>query len=959
MRTFAPGARVVVRGEEWIVKSTGADILGQASAVRVIGISELVRGKEAIFLTDIDEIEELRPEDTKLVHDATPRYRRSRLYLESLLRRTPPTGPELSVGHTAAMDLAEYQLVPAAKALGQPRPRILIADGVGLGKTLEAGILLSELIRRGRGERILVVALKSILTQFQEEMWARFTIPLVRLDSVGLQRVRAKIPSHMNPFYYYNRVIISVDTLKKDGEYRRFLEGCRWDAIVIDECQNVAVRGRGKGGRSQRARLANLLAETCDALIMTSATPHDGRPESFASLMNLLEPTAVANTSSYSFEDISGLFVRRFKKDVSAAAASNFKERDLDLLRCPASSTENQLFTALDVATFRTVDRARNSRGVLFKTLLVKAALSSPDACAATIEARMKNLEKRGPKEESRRPEDADAEHDWLVLRKLGDLCRAIPKSQFSKLQRLFAELEAAGYRDGRVGDRVVIFSERIPTLKLLQTQLMKRFRLKEEQVALFHGSDDMKQQGLVKDFGTKTGKTRILLGSDAASEGINLHFFCHRMIHFDVPWSLITLEQRNGRIDRFGQTETPWIRYLLTLPDGELRGDLRIIERLVEKEEMAHKNLGDVAWLMKLYDAEAEEERIAQAIQEGVAAETALPDQDLWADDDDWIAMLSDEAESDDTVVTMSVPPTLYGDDLDYARDAFEEIEGDELIPVRPPEWHEMAKGFTLTAPDDLRRRFEYLPRELRNKHWEFKLSSDRDLVQRAYADARQDDTRWPEWQLFWPLHPIAEWLDDRVLQGFGRNEAPILQVPGNLDRGEFCLLFNGVISNRRSQPRIIEWFGLLFDTSGDHSVQEFDELVALAGLKHTLHNPGDTIDGEQYARHIPAGVARAKEHMSAVRDQYEAQVAAAMERELQRVRTWRDRSVADLDAARDAKVAKQGRLKSDQQKKDDDARREVERCVASRERAVIDTLSTVPDPYIRLAAVLVGREG
>ena len=117
------------------------------SAVRVTGTSELVRGKDAIFLSELDEIVELRPEDTELVHDPSPQYRRTRLYLESLLRRTPPTDDALYTGHRGAIEQANYQAQPAAKALRQLRPRILMADGVGLGKTIEVGILLSELIR--------------------------------------------------------------------------------------------------------------------------------------------------------------------------------------------------------------------------------------------------------------------------------------------------------------------------------------------------------------------------------------------------------------------------------------------------------------------------------------------------------------------------------------------------------------------------------------------------------------------------------------------------------------------------------------------------------------------------------------------------------------------------------------------------------------------------------------------
>ena len=194
---LAPGARVVIRDEEWMVRSAKAATYGGLS-VHVVGTSELVRGKDAIFLSELDHIQELRPEETQLVHDPSPQYRRSRLYLDALLRRSPATDTELRVGHRAAIEHADYQLQPATRALRQPRPRMLIADGVGLGKTIEVGVLLSELIQRGRGRRILVVALKSILSQFQKELWARFTIPLVRLDSVGIQRVQSRIPSNMN-----------------------------------------------------------------------------------------------------------------------------------------------------------------------------------------------------------------------------------------------------------------------------------------------------------------------------------------------------------------------------------------------------------------------------------------------------------------------------------------------------------------------------------------------------------------------------------------------------------------------------------------------------------------------------------------------------------------------------------------------------------------------------------------
>ena len=211
---LAPGARVEIRDAEWRIKRVDMTSDG-GYLLTCEGLSELVRGREATFLSNLEtSIRVLQPEATELRDDTSSGYRASLLYLDTLLRRTPPTDGRIHIGHRAAMDQLPYQLDPARQALAQPRQRILIADSVGLGKTLEAGILVSELIARGRGKRILVLAVKSMLSQFQQEFWNRFTIPLTRLDSQGLQRVRNRIPTNHNPFHYFDRSIISIDTLK-------------------------------------------------------------------------------------------------------------------------------------------------------------------------------------------------------------------------------------------------------------------------------------------------------------------------------------------------------------------------------------------------------------------------------------------------------------------------------------------------------------------------------------------------------------------------------------------------------------------------------------------------------------------------------------------------------------------------------------------------------------------------
>lgn len=940
---IAPGARVVVRDSEWLVRKVNKTPTG-GHAISVIGLSELVKGKESIFLDEIDKnIEVLDPAATKLVIDTSSSYQKARLYIESLLRQTPPTDENLYIGHRAAMDLVPYQLDPAIQALQQSRQRILIADAVGLGKTLACGILVSELIRRGRGKRILVLAVKSMLTQFQKEMWSRFTIPLVRLDSTGIQRVRSHIPTNHNPFYYYDKAIISIDTLKQDAEYRTYLENAFWDIIVIDEAHNVAQRGKGS---SQRAKLAKLLSGRSDTLIMLSATPHDGSARSFASLMNMLDPTAIANPDKYGPEDIQGLFIRRFKKDIQDQVQKAFKNREISKAYCQANDVEEAAFEVFTGLTFEKLDQQRGA-GQLFKTTLEKALFSSPAACLITIKNRINRLQKE---------KNQAVQNDISQLEGLAVAVRRITADQFSKYQKLLSVIKENHHGFGWTGkahdERLVIFTERIETLNFLYQNLPKDLHLKDNQVEILHGGlSDNDQQRIVEDFGKDEASVRLLIASDVASEGINLHYLSHHLIHFDIPWSLMVFQQRNGRIDRYGQEKTPYILYLVNQSANEkIKGDMRILELLIRKDEEAVKNIGDPSALMGVYDIDEEEKITADAIERGksVTEFEEMLNKKAQAVFDP-LKILMGEATppsgkgSDKKTKAM---PSLYADDFHYLKDAIGYLKQTETLQS---EFVDSDQQVILTVPQDLKDRLKYvLPTEVWPKDETFVLSADQDAIQDEIKRSRKDENAWPRIHYLWQQNPILEWMNDKVVAGFGRHEAPILSLQGVLAREEVVFILAGLIPNRKGHPLVHRWFGVTFQNRNFHQIETFESLLARTGLgKTAFPNPEKNHDLEALQGLLPEAVKQAKQYMSKERRIFEDKINPKLQTNLDNLERLKGKHHEQLELFYAEKK---------QFTRKDEEKRKVDRIFVEFFSWVEDTMTTEDNPFIQVIAVLKG---
>lgn len=984
---LAPGMRVLCRDAEWLVtKVEFSNYAHTHHAVHCVGADDLVRGHQSIFLTQLDEIVPVDPKNTTLVPDTSSGYRLSKLFLEAQLRQMPATGIEPDIKGMGAFKPMKFQVQTVEWALKQLRPRLLLADAVGLGKTIQVGMILSELMRRGRADRILVLAKKSMLTQFQSELWNRFGIPLVRLDSDGIAKLRLRIPANKNPFEVYHRIIISMDTLKNVGSYRHFLENTRWDCVVIDEAHNVA--GASVPERHLSHRLARLLSRRTDSMLLTTATPHNGRRETFGRLISLLDPSAIPDPDmrEYDAADIKGFFFMRFKEDVREDAGENLTDRLLVPISdttIEATEAEERVFDILAELRRTTTGEHKTNDEIqaLMQYGIYKQFLSSPESCRKTLQRRMQNV-----------AGNADSK-ELPHLKRIEFALAKLSIRESSRFALLKQQLRDIGWDGSKSNPRLLIFTEYRETQDALAAALAADFKLKyssafEDQagqvMATINGScPDTHLMKTIEAFGTGSAPMRLLLATDVASEGINLHHECHNIIHYDLPWSIITLIQRNGRIDRFGQTKKPVLRYLMLQTNQEqLKGDGAIFEKLINKVEEINRSTRQGETVLKLYDPEAEERYIAEAgllagnlkVLETAATTAASEAKDLEsilatanpAHHEDYLKFLLGETETPQATISPNEQITetsrlrLYDDKKFF-------LEGYRYLSESNKDYlatDEAGKLILFTAPGDLRRRLgapdergdvifgsTAIPSEAWPGNNEFRLTDDTEQVQLAIKAARNTSGYWSKELLCTDQHPILRWVGERLLMQMRRGECPLI-ISRNLDSGELCFCFIGQVSSRAGAPLVVDAHAISFRKGGTFQHRSLREALDAAGFER-LVNEGKTGNVEAARLLVPAAVEASLKHMKALREKREVELIPLLRSEERRLRHWENKRREILES----KIQQLGDThpRARRFKKDIE---EIEAYLRDRQENWRDThFTAVAEPSTQLVLVIEGK--
>jgi len=615
----ATGDRVRVRDRIWRIARTTA--LPQAQLVLEI---ESVDGdaERLSVVAPPEEVERLPAEalefDARGLDAFLPWSANLRILAATLARDTGL----VSGARFGRVALEAYQLAPVFRLLAMPRPSLLVGDDVGLGKTIEAGLAMLELLARQRVQRILIVAPPGLLLQWKEELFEKFGFDFTLIENAsGLAREQARLPAGTSPWDVLGRVITSIDFIKKETIRRRALRK-RWDLVIVDEAHSLAESGTPQNPyRTQRFRLGIGLRENARGLLLLTATPHNGYPHSFRSLVELVDPTAAALSGSTEAlrRRVGRAMIRRLKSQIHRCTEDGrlvevFPRRNVEGVAVTADEAGRELLHKVAAYCSRTARAAEGTDEddlITFAMQIVKKrALSSRAALKLTVEHRLDALKKETSREQ---PPTAAEIRDLQAELPLGDaalerttrkiLRSAIPRDEkrrkseiraLGSIQKLLRQLPVGDPKIAALlaeirsivldhGEKVIVFTEYLDTLAAVEEALGSEEGLAGRWVVLKGGMGGRRRRKVQEEF--EGERAAMLLATDAASEGLNLQRFCRRIIHFELPWNPNRLEQRNGRVDRYGQTRPPEIRYLF-YPDSP---EEDVLHRLVTRIKQMH----------------------------------------------------------------------------------------------------------------------------------------------------------------------------------------------------------------------------------------------------------------------------------------------------------------------------------------------------------------------------------
>lgn len=541
----------------------------------------------------------------------------------------------------AGVELMNHQLTPLKRALELPRANVFIADDVGLGKTIEAGMVMQELLLRNQIDTVLIVAPASVCLQWQREMSTRFGQGFELYNRAFVQRRRQDRGFGVNPWVTHARFVISYQTLRrpeyKEPLHQMLKEGRRRTLLILDEAHTAAPASSSKYAvYSETTRVVAELAPLFDHRLFLSATPHNGHSNSFSTLLSLLDRQRFTRGVSPSGRLLEQIMVRRLKSDLRALDdASRFPERQVVSLEITASDAPELELARMLAEYTRLMAPARGRERLVFVNLQ-KRLLSSVRAFCRTLDKHAPGAGAGAIAAPVDAPDDLDEDDVDDELRDAAEAATDAARSASlpapaSSAADLLARMRrlALQRRDqpcakvtalvgwvrgnllapskGRGGltwldRRVIVFTEYGDTKTYLVEQLAAALGLgddpdeRDARIMQFHGGMSDDQRALVqRAFNGPPAEypVRILVATDAAREGLNLQGYCADLFHFDIPWNPARMEQRNGRIDRALQREDVVRCHYFTYRH---RPEDLVLDTLVKKVATIQEQLGSLA---------------------------------------------------------------------------------------------------------------------------------------------------------------------------------------------------------------------------------------------------------------------------------------------------------------------------------------------------------------------------